>query len=178
VGQCDFEHSSCAALATTAEAGNLIHYRTPDGRAGWTDTAAKLPPGAVIISDRYEPDGQVTRSEPARAPHQWPGIRPAETPSERANAANSTATRELWVARRRGAEREVKLAREEIAMWREMGCSTAKRWSYNSPSRCSSLGDSYLAKAQQRLAAAEEFLGDGLFEECRRSHGCLPGYIR
>ena len=167
-----------AALATTAEAGDLIHYRTPDGHAGWADTPAKLPPGAVIVSDKYQPAGQVTRSEPARAPHQWPGIRPAETPSERVNAANGAATRELWAARRRAAEREVKLAREEIAMWHEMGCSTAKRWSYNSPSRCVSLGDSYLARAQQRLAVAEEYLEDGLFEECRRSPGCLPGYVR
>jgi hypothetical protein len=171
------------ALAGPAIA-ELVEYRTPDGRTGYTNDPARLPPGARIVSAREE-SAASPPATPAAAPPA-PGVRatPAASHAESANAESDAEAEWQWRERKASAAGAVDQARRDLASAERLYSDCRGRENYwnaryaHSPvdSSCDDEGDR-LEAARERLAEAEAYLADGLFEDCRRS-GCLPGWVR
>jgi len=160
-------------LAPAAASAELYRCPGPDGKTLFTSDRSQCP-GATA----HEPKGNVQRSEtPPVAPS---ALRP---PARRA-LDDDEAEAQVWRAKRRNAEAELRQTEAQLATLREVAgwCNrghevwAADRDGLRHDIDCEQVDDSEraLRREQKRLAA---YLAEGLEDECRRA-GCLPGWIR
>jgi hypothetical protein len=174
-------------LATAAGA-ELIEYRLSDGRTGYTNDRAQVPPGAQILSAREESPSPPPEAAPPPRLGAAPPAAPAPSPvpewMRRDPEAEAAAAEAMWRRRAQQAARAVEEARIQVEGVERIysDCRGREnywnwRWGHRGiDSSCQDEG-ARLESARGRLADAEAYLADGLFEDCRRA-GCLPGWVR
>jgi hypothetical protein len=181
--------------AAPVSAGELIHFRSPDGRAGMVDHPSKLPPGAIVVERRAKTE----RADEPPPPAPVPGPARRDEASSRAGsaalgdpvparrsgdaaaclrlglpadcAAGEIGEARRWCERGESARRRVEQAEQELEQAEESleDCETgALRGGYCSEQR--------LESAQFELEDAERSLSD--LENACRSGDCLPGWVR
>ena len=182
--------------ATAASGGELIHFSTPDGRAGMVDDPAKLPPGAIVVerhekSVRAEEPGEALPGEPppAHADDEAAGARPAGLFEPRPARTGGSAVRCLaaglaadcassdldgagdWCERGRSARSRIEQAEQAIERAEEEldDCKAASL-------RGGTCTRRYLESAELERESAEEALSS--LEDACRDSGCLPGWLR
>jgi len=164
------------ALAAPAAAGDLVKYRTPDGSIGYA-APQNVPPGAEVLREG-PPAGHVTRSGEARRPHYLPDEEPeaGEGAAPAARAEEAPSARDVWQAKKEEAEDAVREARSRLTQARaaasELRCG--RRYEDRACPDAREDIHRWIAEVEE----AEEYLAEGLAEECRRDWDCLPGYLR
>jgi len=173
----------------------IVKYRTADGGIGFAERR-DVPAGAEIVSSGTR--GTVSRA--AAAPERE--AQGAEPPSEpEAAPANVEADIEaLWKEKRREALDRLRELRTDhasvLSAMREMRCRRGDFAQYPGvtdresltygqamggvrieDAACDDLRES-LALVEAEREKLEEYLAEGLEEECRRDPDCLPGYLR
>ena len=114
-----------------------------------------------------------------------PAPRTQEPPPKRSAAQRQAdeereeRARERWAEKARKAQRELGTAQRDFEHWRTRCRGVEERRSlYEVPPGCSSYERGRLDAAEKKLEEARDWAEDGLYDACRRSSDCLPGYIR
>ncbi|MBW2244182.1 MAG: hypothetical protein JRH01_19535 [Deltaproteobacteria bacterium] len=168
------------AIAVSGQAGGIVKYRLPNGEIGYASPGL-VPEGATVETTNYEPDGRLSRrprSEPKVAPKKKPAAptQAATAPVEETEPNDKARIRAKWAEKAHAAQRELAKAERDHETWKTRCRDEEERHSlYELSPGCSTYEKSRLdAALEERRAWAE----DGLFNACRTSGECLPGYIR
>lgn len=163
-------------------AGSVVKYRTPDGKIGFASPKL-VPEGATVESSDYQSSGQLTtssRSAKADASNRKLAEFRAELLRQRVARANrEERARIVWGGRARLAQRDLKVVERNYEKWMaRCGDSEDHLSSSEPPPDCSADEKSHLDAALERRDEMRDWIEDGLFNACRISDECLPGYIR
>jgi hypothetical protein len=175
-----------ASAPMRADAGELVHFRLPDGSVGLVDDPSKVPPGAVIetrpaaASPTVSPTPKAATGYKLPQPHDgyWSdGVEAARGLSDRCRrfelppgcSEDEVSWAGSWAARAEKLRTEIKQAEEHVD-WYQRSYDECDR----SAARVCSTRQ--VDHAKEELAARESAL-DALEEECKRE-GCLPGWLR
>jgi hypothetical protein len=171
------------AAPMLASAGELIHFRLPDGREGLVDDPSKVPPGAAIerrgATVATPPASPAKRDKPP-PPHggYWSdGVEAARHLADRCRryelppaCSEADVTRaKTWATRAAELRLAIKQAEQHVE-WYQRDYDECDR----SVARVCSRRE--VDRAQAELATREHAL-EILQEECNRQ-GCLPGWLR
>lgn len=171
------------ALATAPGlARGMVKYSTPDGKIGFASPEL-VPEGATIESSNYQPSGQVTVSprsgEAEDSRKKRAAAKAAVRQRSSAQADREERARAIWAEKARTAQLELENAERNYEKWTTRCRDAEDHHSlYELPPGCSSYEKSRLDAALQKLEEKRDWADDGLFDACRRSEECLPGYIR
>ncbi|MCP3983388.1 MAG: hypothetical protein GY723_03310 [bacterium] len=170
-------------IAAPGLAGGMVKYRTPDGKIGYASPGL-VPEGATVESSDYRPDGRLSRrprSERAVTPskQRTSPPKPEAVKEARAQALSEERTRAEWAGKARIAKRELATAERNYETWQtRCGGKDPHHSLYELPPGCTTVEKGRLDAALQELEEKRYWVEDGLFDACRLSDECLPGYIR
>ena len=172
------------AIAVSGQAGGIVKYRLPNGEIGYASPGL-VPEGATVETSNYEPDGRLSRrprSEGKFVPKKEkpaPPAKTATTPVEKATQEAKEVTRAKWAEKARAAQRELARAERNYETWKTSCRGVEESHSLEElPPGCSTYEKSRLDDATEKLEERRAWAEDGLFDACRTSGECLPGYIR
>lgn len=160
-------------IALPAFAG-MVKYRSQDGTTGYA-SPDRVPPGAIVLSQDYQPVGSLIKGEvryappPAATPEPTQIARPDKTMEQR----RQELTRGDWARRGEKARKALADAERDHDHWR-IRCDGEEEHR----SGCSSYEQDQLDSAERKLEEARDWADDGLYDLCRRDGNCLPGYVR
>ncbi|MAE96612.1 MAG: hypothetical protein CL910_18345 [Deltaproteobacteria bacterium] len=158
----------------------MVKYRTQDGKTGYA-SPDRVPAGAVVLSQDYEPVGSLTKGNLHYAPKPARAATPTRvaTPDKSAEERRQELARDRWARRAEKANKELADAERDHERWRIRCRGEVERRSlYERPAGCSSYEQGQLDTAEKKLEEARAWAEDGLYDSCRKASDCLPGYIR
>ena len=172
------------AIAASGQAGGIVKYRLPNGEIGYA-SAGLVPEGATVETTHYEPDGRLSRrpaSEGQFVPKKAKPAAPAKAavaPAEEAVVNDAALSRAKWAEKSRAAQFELARAGRNLEKWKALCPGVEDRHAvYELPDGCSTYEKSRLDGAFEEVEVRRAWVEEGLFDACRTSGECLPGYIR
>lgn len=172
------------AIAASGQASGIVKYRLPNGEIGYA-SAGLVPEGATVETTDYEPDDRLSRrpvSEGKYVPKKAKPAVPAKAvvaSVEEAVANDAALSRAKWAEKARAAQHELERAGRNLETWKTRCPGVEDRHAvYELPDGCSTYEKSRLDNAFEEVEARRAWVEEGLYDACRTSGECLPGYIR
>lgn len=176
--------AAVVVIAASGQAGGFVKYRLPNGEIGYASPGL-VPEGATVETTNYEPDGMLSRPPASKmkpTSRQKKPTTPAKaavTPADEAASNDEATLRATWAEKARASAHELERARRHLEKWKAICPGVEDRHAvYELPDGCSTYEKSRLDGAFEEFERRSAWAEDGLFDACRTSGECLPGYIR
>ncbi|MCP5059322.1 MAG: hypothetical protein GY937_21675 [bacterium] len=171
-------------IAAPGQAGGIVKYRLPNGEIGYA-SAGLVPEGATVETTNYEPEGRLSRRPASEGQSVPKKAKPAAravavvAPVEEAVVNDAELIRAKWAEKARAAQLELARAGRNLEKWKTRCPGVEDRHAvYELPDGCSTYEKSRLDGAFEEVEVRRAWVEEGLFDACRTSGECLPGYIR